>query len=209
MRIDLQDPDPEKLRRAARIVRDGGVVLYPTDTIYGLGCDALRPVSVQRLLAVKGRSGAKGMLVLIHSMEQLQELAVGVSKEARSLLEHFWPGPLTVLFKAAREMPKDLQGDGGKLGVRWPASGFLQRWLELLRVPLVSTSANRSGECYDGSPDVLRKLFGNRVDLFLDAGPLPASRPSTVLDASSQPFRIVREGENSDEVSRFLEIASE
>lgn len=209
MRIDLLDPDPEKLRRAAQVVRDGGLVLYPTDTIYGLGCDALQSVPLRRLIGVKGRSAEKGMLVLIRSMDELQRVAIDVSDGARSLLEHLWPGPVTVLLQAAKEIPPDLQGDGGKIGVRWPASGFLQSWLDLLRIPLVSTSANRSGEAYRGSSAVLRELFEKRVDLFLDAGPLPPSQPSTVLDLTSRPFQVVRRGERADEVIRVLKLAGE
>ncbi len=209
MRIDLQAPDPEILHSAAGIVRAGGLVVYPTDTIYGLGCDAFQSVPIRRLLELKGRSADKGMLVLIRSIDQLESVAIDVSEQARSMLEHFWPGPLTVLFRAAPAIPTDLQGDGGKIGVRWPDSDFLQSWLDLVLVPLVSTSANRSGEAYSGSPDVLRELFERRVDLFLDAGPLPPSQPSTVLDLTSRPFQIVRRGQRAGEVLRFLGLAAE
>lgn len=204
MRIDLQNPDPTVLQYATRTVRGGGLVLYPTDTIYGLGCDALQPGPLERLLALKGRSAEKGMLVLIRSIRQLDDLIRGLPDGAEAFLERFWPGPLTVLLEAARGIPKELCGAGGKIGLRWPASRFLQNWLDLLRLPLVSTSANPSSQTYDGTPEVLHRLFEDRVDLFLDAGPLPSSEPSTVADLTTRPFRLVREGEKGTEIARYL-----
>ena len=144
------------------------------------------------------------MLVLIRSLPQLEELARSVPQEAGPLLRRFWPGPLTVLLEAHPRIPTELQGEGGKVGIRWPSSSFLQTWLDLLQVPLVSTSANRSGQEYDGSPAVLRRLFGAGVDLFIDGGTLLASRPSTVLDLTTRPFRIVRPGERGSEIARCL-----
>ncbi len=204
MRIDFRDPDWETLRIAARIVGQGGLVLYPTDTIYGLGCDPSRPDALRRLLSVKGRPEGKGMLVLIRSLEQLSDLVSELPGGSRPLLERFWPGPLTVLLEAAPGVPGDLLGPGGKIGIRLPACRFLDAWLELLAVPLVSTSANRSGETYSGSPELLRELFEDQVDLLLDAGELPSSRPSTVVDLTERPFRIVRSGEMASQVARFL-----
>ncbi len=204
MRIDLRNPDVGTLRDAAQTVRRGGIALYPTDTIYGLGCDAYQTESLRRLLLLKGRSREKGMLVLIRSLPQLEELARSVPPEAGPLLRRFWPGPLTVLLEAHPRIPTELQGEGGKVGIRWPSSSFLQTWLDLLQVPLVSTSANRSGQEYDGSPAVLRRLFGAGVDLFIDGGTLLPSRPSTVLDLTTRPFRIVRPGERESEIARCL-----
>lgn len=204
MRIDLRAPNLETLRSAAALVRDGGLVLYPTDTIYGLGCDARQPASVRRLVELKGRSEGKGMLVLIPSTRWLPELSKGVPDEGWEILERFWPGPLTVLLEAAEGIPEGLCGYQGKIGIRWPASTFLRSWLDLLDGPLVSTSANPSGTPYDGSPKVLKALYEGRVDLLLDAGELPARQPSTVVDLTMRPFSIVRDGERAAELRKFL-----
>ncbi|GAB4251454.1 MAG: L-threonylcarbamoyladenylate synthase [Acidobacteriota bacterium] len=203
--VDLYRPDPSVVQSACRVLLAGGVILYPTDTIYGLGCDALDRQAVERLVRIKGRSAAKGMLVLAGSPDWLPRLAREVPREADRLLATFWPGPLTVLLPAAPELPEPLVGAGGKIGVRVPNLPFLQQWLEGVQRPIVSTSANPSGAPYTGDVERLRSLFANRVDLFLESGELPHSEPSTVVDLAERPFRVVREGVGAAAVRAFLE----
>lgn len=205
MYVDRYDPNPVVVQHASEVLLRGGVILYPTDTIYGLGCDALNPQAVERLLRVKGRSAAKGMLVLAGSADWLPRLAEEVPPAAGRLLETFWPGPLTVLLRARPMLPGPLVGAEGKIGVRVPDLPFLQRWLEAAARPIVSTSANPSGEPYTGNLERLRELFADRVDLFLESGTLPRSEPSTVVDLTARPFRIVREGVGAEAVRSLLE----
>lgn len=183
-----------ELDRAARSVEGGSVLLYPTDTIYGLGCDALNRSSVERVYAVKRRPEEKPMIVLVHSVEAAERLAGGLGARARALAEAFWPGPLTLLVKADSGRIPWLAGPTGKIGIRFPDHRFCRRLMEASGRPLLSTSANISGEPYDGAPQRLRELFAGSVDLIVDAGALPPSAPSTIVDASGERPVLVREG---------------
>jgi L-threonylcarbamoyladenylate synthase len=208
MRIDVINPDPGMLAEAVRVVRRGGVVLYPADTIYGLGCDPFNPEAVSRLMALKGRDEGKGCLVLIPNNHWLDRLAAEVPTTGRALCDRFWPGPLTVVTRALPTLPPGIRSRGGTVGLRRPRNPFLEAWLDLLGSPLVSTSANRSGEPYTGDPTVLRSLFEPGVDLFLDAGELPERPPSTVVDLTTSPFRLLRAGEQADAVRAELDRLS-
>jgi len=179
-------------------------VLYPADTIYGLGCDGLNGEAISRLVDVKGRSDEKGLLVLVPSLAEVYPLVEAVPELGLPLLEQCWPGPLTVLLRPAAALPELLAGSGGKIGIRSPRGGFLQAWLTQLGRPLVSTSANRSGEPYSGDLDRLRELFEDEVDLFMECGELPNRPPSTVIDLTTLPFQVVREGSEIHEIVRIL-----
>lgn len=204
MRIDLEDPQPDLVENAARTIREGGVVLYPSDTIYGLGCDPFQTPTLDRLFHIKGRPENRGVLVLIPDSGWIGQLASSVPETADSILDRFWPGPLTVLLKARPSLPAGLTGREGKIGVRWPALPYLEDWMRLIPGPIVSTSANRSGEPVPATLEELRRLFADRVDLFLESGEPALAAPSTVLDLTEEPFRIVREGALAPSLRRFL-----
>lgn len=204
--VDLLNPDPKVVSEASRVLRRGGIVVYPTDTIYGIGCDALNERSVRRILKLKGRPREKGFLVLVAAKDWLHRLALSVPSEAEELLETFWPGPLTVLVEAADQVPEPLLDPERRLGVRLPAPPFLQQWIQHAGVPIVSTSANLSGEPYRGDLNYLRTTFLPRVDLFLECSDPRTmhSAPSTVVDLTRRPFRIVRRGAASEALEAFL-----
>jgi L-threonylcarbamoyladenylate synthase len=204
MRIDLEDPQPNLLEKAARTIREGGVVLYPSDTIYGLGCDPFQALALDRLFHIKGRPENRGVLVLIPDLGWIGQLASSVPRAADSILDRFWPGPLTVLLKARPSLPAGLTGREGKIGVRRPALPYLEDWMRLIPGPIVSTSANRSGEPAPATLEELRRLFADRVDLFLESGEAALAAPSTVLDLTEEPFRIVREGALGPSLRKFL-----
>lgn len=195
MRIDLQSPDRDMLRRAAETVRQGGVVLYPTDTIYGLGCDPRNATALRRLFRIKGRPEERGVLVLAPDLGSAFSLISGLHPEAREILDRYWPGPLTGIFPAAEDLPGELTGGTRTIGVRVPSLPLLRLWMEELGGPLVSTSANRSGEPVPTDLAKLRELFESVVDLFLEAGEPASTTPSTVVDFTTRPFRVVRQGE--------------
>ncbi len=202
--LDLDQPDPQVIRRTVEVIRAGKLLLYPTDTIYGLGCDPFQPDALRRILELKGRASSKGLLVLVHSPAAALSLAVGVPSTFESLAARFWPGPVTFLLPAPSGLPELLVGKGGLIGVRCPSHSFLGRLLTDLDSPLVSTSANISGKPEPHSIAELRQLFKGKVDLFLDAGQLPKRQPSSVIDLSVDPPRLVRRGEQADEIERAL-----
>jgi L-threonylcarbamoyladenylate synthase len=203
-KIDLENPDESVLDLAVRVIQSGGLVLSPTDTVYGLACSPFYQDSLECLLALKGRSSSKGLLLLLPDQSWIQRLASGISKKLDGLLSELWPGPYTILVKGHSSLSPILLGNGGKIGCRVPDSGFLNAWLDRLDSPLVSTSANMSGEQIPGSIEELEELFLQRVDLFLDGGEPWPGKPSTVIDCSSEPFRIVRSGAGLEQLQQCL-----
>ena len=199
-------PPPELIERAVAAVRRGGIVLYPTDTVYGLGCDPFNEAALERLLHLKGRDRTKGFLVLIPEISFVQGLCLEESAAALELMKTLWPGPVTFLLRAASRVPAQLRGASGKLGVRCPEMPFLRQWLATLGGPLVSTSANRSGRPAPASFAGLKALFELDVDLVIEGGEVdPLAPPSSVVDLTLRPPVLVRAGRGQEKVIRCLE----
>lgn len=180
---------------------------YPTDTVFGLGCDPFNRRALNRLYELKGRPSEKGVLVLVPSTAIAASLVTALPPSASVLMNRFWPGPVTLVLPAAKSLPLELTGAAGTVGLRQPLNPFLQAWMEVLGGPVVSTSANRSGEPIPADLAGLRGSFETRVDLFLEAGEPQPTLPSTVVDLSSKPFRVLRPGTLADEVAKVLESA--
>lgn len=185
------------------MIRGGGVVLYPSDTIYGLGCDPFRAEAVERIFRIKGRPEEKGVLVLIPDESYLKSFCRKIPRDAAKLMRRFWPGPVTFLFPARSDLPELLKGRGDKIGLRLPLSRFLREWMGQIPGPLVSTSANLSGHPPPEDPAEIKQLFHDQVDLILEAGRL-AGKPSSVVDLTVDPPRLVRAGENAAELARTI-----
>lgn len=205
MRIDSFRPQAEAVWQAVSTVRQGGVVLYPSDTIYGLGCDPFQESALEYLLKLKGRDKGKGLLFLSKDLSFINKVCSNIPKVFNELSDSFWPGPVTFLLEGRLGLSESLVGDRGKVAVRWPDQPFMQAWLDALGGPLISTSANLSGSPPAKSLRELRELFLGRVDLFLEDGePNPKVEPSSIVDLTMNPPQLVREGERSHDVKRFL-----
>lgn len=184
--------DPAAIARAAKILQDGGLVAYPTDTVYGLGANVYLPRALRNVLAAKRRPEEKQLPVLIAESSQLDGLVTHVPPEAESLIAAFWPGALTIVLPKQPHL-SPLLGDT-TLGVRQPDHRSLNTLLAVAGCPITGTSANRSGRpSATTAPDVWEQL-GDAVDLILDGGPASGSTPSTVIDCTQAPARILREG---------------
>jgi len=207
MWVDLDSPAEEIVAEAVHVIRSGGIVFYPSDTIYGLGCDPFDDEALKRLYRLKGRNEGKGVLLLVPNREWVRRLVADVPLVADRLMDSLWPGPLTLLLPASRQVPSGLCGKEGKIGVRCPDSKFLQEWMNSLCGPVVSTSANLSGQGVPNNLEALRDLFLNRVDLFLEAGELAGYPPSTVLDLVGRP-KVVRRGARVKQVTEILDSLS-
>lgn len=202
--INLDFPDSLIIEKAAAVIRQGGVVLYPTDTLYGLGCDPFQPEALQRLLDLKGRPEQKGLLVLVPGLKWVEPLVAEIPPWFGPLAEELWPGPVTFLFRGGLKLPKPIGGEEGKVGIRLPGVRFLDDWMQAIPGPLVSTSANRSGEPPLRSLAELESLFKNRVDLFLEAGEPKNLQPSSVVDLTFDPPVLAREGREADNIRERL-----
>lgn len=194
----LSASDPSAVRRAADILRHGGLVAFPTDTVYGLGADAFRGEIVSRLYAVKGRSTDKAIAILIGSPDELPKVAEQPPPHARRLAAKFWPGALTLVVHKRPEVPDEVSA-GGTVGVRVPDHEVVRALLALTG-PLAVTSANRSGRPSSVRPREVLEALGGHIDLVLDGGVCPGGVPSTVVDCTVTPVRILRAGPIAEQV---------
>ena len=195
LRFDTSDPQSRAsgLESAASACRRGDLVVLPTDTVYGVGCDAFSPTGVARLLAAKGRGRDMPVPVLVGSPETVEGLAYGLSKAARDLIEAFWPGALTVIVRHQPSLAWDLGDAQGTVALRMPLHPVA---IELLRIvgPMAVSSANRSGSPAATTYEEAEVQLGDSVAIYLDAGPSGEAVPSTILDVSGATPRLRRLG---------------
>jgi len=180
--------------RAARIIVSGGLIVYPTETVYGIGADARNAQAVSRIPLVKGRDERKPILVLVGSRDAVTEWASEVSGTARALMNAFWPGPLTLVFPARDDVPELLTAGTGTVGVRCSPDAFCRELILRSGTAITSTSANRTGEPTGATIAEIAGHLGDGIDLYVDSGPLGGRLPSTVVDVSGPALRLLREG---------------
>jgi len=183
----------ESIRISARVLDRGGVILYPTDTIYGLGCRASDEAAISRIYSMKVRPPTTPSLVLVGSVEMIGRFVAEIPPIAEKLMEKFWPGPLTLLFRASDGISPRLTAGTGKIGIRFPGQTFCARLSTSCDDAVVSTSVNITGNPPGDDPADLFRQFGPWVDLVVDSGKLK-SPPSTVADISGGKLLIMREG---------------
>ncbi len=190
---------PRLLNQAVQLLRDGGVVAFPTDTVYGVGVDPFQPQAVRKLYRIKGRPEDKPIAILVGSIEDVARVAQTPSRTFSRLADRFWPGGLTLIVET-RELPPEITAGGSTVGVRMPDHPLT---LELLRGfggPIATTSANRSGENPATSAEEVGAQLGDRVNLIVDGGDTITKVASTVLDLSVSPPKILRHGGISEEL---------
>lgn len=192
------------LDAAVHALSRGEVVVLPTDTVYGVGCDAFQPEAVARVLAAKGRDRQMPPPVLIPSVQTVDGLARDVPAPARALMEALWPGPLTVIVPVQPSLAWDLGDTHGTVALRVPDHAAALALLARTG-PMAVTSANRTGNPAATTADDARRQLGDAVSVYLDGGDSPLGVASTIVDATGTALRIVREGGVSKD--RLLEIA--
>jgi len=197
-RIDPKKPDAASLKKAVGVLKAGGLIVYPTETAYALGCDPKSVKAVKRLFSVKGRDAAKP-LPLIAANAAMAKRFLKLDRYAKTLASAFWPGPLTLVAPAAGRLAKGVASRKGEIAVRVSPDPVAAALSKALGRPVVSTSANLSGKstAYD-APSVLRQL-GALPDLVLDAGNLEKRPVSTVVRSVGGVVEILREGPVSEE----------
>ena len=182
------------ITQAAQVILEGGVIIYPTETIYGIGANALEPKIVEKVFTIKERNKSNPILVLVPDRQSLEELVIGVPEQAEVLMRNFWPGPLTIVFKASPIVSPILTAETGKIGIRLSSDPFCRELLNICRIPITSTSANLSGEPNPDSIGIISKRVLDSVDLIVDAGKLTSQTPSTVVDVTKGKVELLREG---------------
>lgn len=194
-RVDQRSPDPASIAAAARILRAGGLVAFPTETVYGLGADARNADAVRAIFAAKGRPADNPLIVHVADLAGLHAVAARVPPLAARLAEQFWPGPLTLVLDACADLPAVTTGNLATVAVRMPQHPVALALLRAAELPVAAPSANRSGRpSPTTAAHVVADLDHDQVGLVLDAGPCPIGIESTVVDARAEPPVILREG---------------
>jgi len=200
--MKIVPPTREGLREAAECIRSGGVVAYPTETVYGLAVDPFSVTALQKLLHIKGRASGNPFLLIVSGPEQLADVTASLSRNARAFAEAFWPGPLSLLFPIAPALPAALTADSPKVSLRCPGCETARALCTAVGHAVTSTSANRSGEPSGRKPADIA-LTG--IDVCIDGGELAKNPPSTVYDPGLG--RVLRAGAVS--VAALSEVARE
>jgi L-threonylcarbamoyladenylate synthase len=192
--IDAHHPQADVLARAGEVLRSGGLVAFPTETVYGLAANALSAEAVERIYAAKGRPLYNPMIVHVADQESARDLASQWPPTAALLAERFWPGPLTLVVRKRDVVPPIVTAGGPTVGLRVPSLAAARALIEAAGVPLAAPSANRAGRVSPTTADHVWRGLAGRIDLLLDGGPTPGGLESTVLDVSCSPPRLLRPG---------------
>lgn len=186
------------------VLRKDGIIVYPTETYYGLGANGFSAKAVQKVYRLKKRDALKPLPVMISDIAMLERLVSEIPPMFRPLISEFWPGPLTVILKASPEVPEGLQGNG-TIGLRLPGYEWVRSLVSRAQFPITATSANVSGEKEISDPEKARESYHGKVKLIVDGGITQGTLPSTVVDMSGEEPRLVREGAiSSSQLKIFL-----
>ena len=204
IRVEPGNPDPGAIARAAECLRRGGLVAFPTETVYGLGVHALDPAAVRRLFEAKGRPANDPLIVHVDSVDRMSDLVTEIPDAARALAARFWPGPLTIVLPRSARVPAEVTAGLSSVAIRVPSHPVARALLAAAAIPVAAPSANLfSRPSPTRAAHVLDDL-GGRIDLIIDGGPTDVGVESTVLDLSGEVPTILRPGAISMEMLRAV-----
>jgi len=205
METKVLSAEKEAIGVAARILAEGGLVAFPTDTVYGVGAHALQPDAVERIYTAKIRPRDKAIPILLAKPDDLVLVAEGITETAWLLAERFWPGGLTLVLPKKANVPDVVSAGGPTVAVRVPDHPVPLALIAALGAPLAATSANLSGHPSPVTAQEVKAELGGRIELILDGGQCPGGIPSTVLDLSADPPTVLRAGAiNVEEIKAAL-----
>ncbi|MDH5794813.1 MAG: L-threonylcarbamoyladenylate synthase [Candidatus Bathyarchaeota archaeon] len=194
LRVNPEEPEIDKIRVAADAIRRGGLVAFPTETVYGLGADALNQKAVAQIYTAKKRPLDNPIIVHVASREEVYKLSESVPERANRLIDNFWPGPLTLVLKASKTVPKATTGGLDTVAMRMPSHTVALALIRESKVPIAAPSANLSGRPSPTTAEHVRQDLGGRIDVILDAGSTMVGIESTVLDLTVDPPQVLRPG---------------
>jgi len=186
--------NPVHTRKAADLLKKGGVIIHPTETIYGFTASALQGNAVRRVDRIKGRKSGETYLLLVRDIKMAQELHVLFDRTAAKLAARFWPGPLTLVLPVEKKSLLFSLSRNGTIALRVSSEKSIRDLFELIDFPLISTSVNRSGEEPLRIPEKMESLFAKEVDLILEKGVLPSRKSSTLVAIKNETIDILRPG---------------
>lgn len=193
-RIDPVNPQHALIVEAARVIEKGGVVMFPTSFIYGLGADAFNVDAIYRVFRIKKRPHNKPLSVLVKNQEALYRLVQDIPSYASIIMDRFWPGKITIVFKAKDGLLENLTAGANTIGVRIPKHPAASALVNALDNPITGTSANFSGHAGCSQISDIDPMIADELDLILDAGPLEGGIGSTIIDVTGDAPAILREG---------------
>ena len=196
-----ENPDIDLINEAIDIMADGGVILYPTDTVYGLGANIFNNDAVKRIYEIKRRDHSKPLSILVQDTDGL-ELVADLKKSSREIVNKWLPGPFTFILNKKRTVSPYVSASA-KVGVRIPDYKIARMLAALF--PITTTSANLTNECTLSNPQDILKQIGSDIDLVIDVGDLGKAKPSTVIDLSSSKPTLVRNGFDSNDIGSINE----
>jgi L-threonylcarbamoyladenylate synthase len=205
--VDPQEPEPEAVEAAARVVEEGGLVVLPTDTVYGLVCDPGKRESIDEVYRVKGRRRETPLALLLQDMARVSAYIDEIPEAAARAMQAFWPGPLTVVLRDRSEATAAVRGKGDTVGFRLPAHMVPRLVADKVGGALASTSANRSGRPAAKTAGQALESLEELVHLVIDGGPAPLGQESTVVSFADDVPRVLREGALS--AQRLREVLGE
>lgn len=192
----MKAENPQAVDRALQVLMAGGVLVYPTETLYGLGALVSSTEAVERIFHIKGRDSNMSLPILVRDFKMLEEYA-SMPAKYKEILQKLMPGPFMAILKLNSDLNPLITGGKDTIGIRISSNNFVTLLMEELNVPLISTSANLSGTANIYDIDSLISVFGDKVDLVVDSGSISPSKGSTIVDFTIDPPRILREGDLS------------
>jgi tRNA threonylcarbamoyl adenosine modification protein (Sua5/YciO/YrdC/YwlC family) len=196
IRLYEENPDPEKITQIVRLLRDGGVVIYPTDTVYGMGCDITNLRAVERISKIKGINPKKHNFSMICAdLSNISQFTRVISKPVFKMMKKAFPGPFTFILEASTQVPKILHSKKKTIGIRVPDHNVPRMLVEALGQPILTTSINDEDEVveYSTDPELIFEKYANLVDIVIDGG-YGQNVASTILDCTGVEVEIMRQG---------------
>ena len=189
----------DKLKEVASLINDGGVVIFPTETVYGIGGDAFNEKAVEKIYELKSRPKSKAISLLIGDLSMIDDLAVDVSETERKIIENFFPGPLTIILKKSKKVPDIVTAGFDTVGVRMPENEIALKLIREVGKPLATPSANISGKPSGTEYSEIIKEFDGKIDCFIDGGKTKIGFASTIVKVENGEIKILREGKITKE----------
>ena len=202
LKIYPENPNPREIRKAVECLQNGGIIIYPTDTIYGIGCDIFKPKAVERITEILGDSKKKSAMTFIcHDLSNLSDYTKPISNNIFKVMKRTLPGAFTFILEANNNVPKIVQSNKKTVGIRVPDNNIIREIVRELGHPILSTSVKDDDEVveYTTDPELIYEKYENLVDMVIDGG-YGDNVPSTVVDCTSGDIEIVREGKGDVEL---------
>ncbi|MCX6745096.1 MAG: L-threonylcarbamoyladenylate synthase [Candidatus Parcubacteria bacterium] len=190
--INQNTPEAEKIAHVVEVLKNGGIIVYPTDTIYGLGCDVFNKEAIKKIYQLKKHESKKPLSIICADLKHVAQYAI-ISDHAFHIMKKVLPGPFTFILKAKNKLPSTFLAKNKTVGIRIPDNQICLQIVKTLGHPIITTSLNISGEEIMTSPLQMSKELANKIDLIIDIG-LLAQEPSTIIDLSAGKTEVLRQG---------------